>query len=92
VSKKIKLTDANEKEQDAIPTYLLTTNKSFEHMIQKLMNTTSSLSINDLRQVAIAKHHIATLHIDKQISTIYLQSGTGQLKEPEAAQVGQNVQ
>jgi len=88
ISKKIKMADDNDvddndTEQDQIPTYLLETDKSFHNTIQKIMNIASSTSTNDLRQIAILIHHIAALHIQKQISMIYLQSGTGILKEPE---------
>jgi len=90
VSKKIKVAkdnddnDYNGKKQDQIPAYLWATNESFDYMIQNVINTTSSISINDIRQVTILKHNIAALNIQKQISTIYLRSGTGKLKEPEA--------
>jgi hypothetical protein len=61
----------------------LAANEYFGHVIQKVINTASSISINDIQQVAILKHNIADLDIQKQISTIYLRSGTGKLREPE---------
>jgi hypothetical protein len=61
----------------------LATNEYFSHVIQKVIHTASSISINDIQQVAILKHNIADLDIQKQISTIYLRSGTGKLREPE---------
>jgi len=89
VSKKMKVTDENDlvadihTEQEQIPTYLLPTNPFFEHMIHKVINiTNSSITMNDLRQLAIVKHHIASLHITKEISMIYLQAGIGTLREP----------
>jgi hypothetical protein len=61
----------------------LATNEYFGHVIQKVIHTAGSISINDIQQVAILKHNIADLDIQKQISTIYLRSGTGKLREPE---------
>ncbi|CAF4160822.1 unnamed protein product, partial [Adineta steineri] len=72
-----------EEEQDQIPAYLLTTNKSFDHMIQKVMNTASSIDMNDLRQLALLIHHIAALNIQKQVTIVYLRSGIGKLRESE---------
>ena len=75
--------DLTEQEQDQIPAYLLTTNKSFDRMIQKVMNTASAIDMNDLRRMALLMHQIAALHIQKQITIAYLRCGTGQLREPE---------
>ncbi|CAF1203637.1 unnamed protein product, partial [Adineta steineri] len=77
------VTEGEEEEQDQIPAYLLATNKSFDHMIQKVMNTASSIDMNDLRQLALLIHHIAALNIQKQVTIVYLRSGTGKLREPE---------
>ncbi|CAF1408279.1 unnamed protein product [Adineta steineri] len=77
------VTEGEEQEQDQIPAYLLTTNKSFDHMIQKVMNTASSIDMNDLRQLALLIHHIAALNIQKQVTIVYLRSGTGKLRESE---------
>ncbi|CAF1450004.1 unnamed protein product [Rotaria sordida] len=74
----------NKKKQDEIPVYLLATNESFNHLIQKIIQMNNSISERDIQQIAILMHCIANLQIKKQISMIYLQSGTGQLKEPEA--------
>jgi hypothetical protein len=86
VSKKIKLTHDNddahiESEQDEIPDYLLTTDKKFVHMIQKVMDTCKSIEMNDSQQMAILMHHIAALNIQKEITTVYLRSGTGKFRE-----------
>jgi hypothetical protein len=89
ISKKVKMADHpnstsnSNKKQDQIPTYLLATNKSFSRMMKKIINTTTSNSINmdDLRHVAILMHQIGELKRDKQVKMIYLQSGTGTLKE-----------
>ncbi|CAF1316710.1 unnamed protein product [Adineta steineri] len=77
------VTEGEEEEQDQIPAYLLTTNKSFDHMIQKVMNTASSIDMNDLRQLALLIHHIAAVNIKRQVTIVYLRSGIGKLRESE---------
>ncbi|CAF1316658.1 unnamed protein product [Adineta steineri] len=77
------VTEGEEEEQDQIPDYLLTTNKSFDHMIQKVMNTASSIDMNDLRQLALLIHHIAAVNIKRQVTIVYLRSGIGKLRESE---------
>ena len=42
-----------------------------------------AISMDQLHQVAIYTHHIAALQIHKQITMVYLRSGTGQLSELE---------
>ena len=73
--------DDKNTEYGQIPTFLLETDKSFQNMIKKVMDTASSINKNDLRQVAILTYQIANLHLEKQTKTIYLESGTGTLKE-----------
>jgi hypothetical protein len=72
--------DHIEDKQNQIPVYLLTIDKSFTDMIQKAMDTASSVEMNDLRQIAILMHQIADIQIQKQITNIYLLSGTGKLR------------
>jgi hypothetical protein len=42
--------------------------------------TTSTITVEDLRQLAIVKHHIIVTSLDKELWTIYLKVGTGQWK------------
>ncbi|CAF5206471.1 unnamed protein product, partial [Rotaria magnacalcarata] len=75
--------DENENENE-IPKYLLLTNPLFVRMIRNFIDTTtSSPEIVKLQKFAIYVHHIKTLQLQKQISTTYLLSGTGQLGSSE---------
>lgn len=87
-TKKIKMpntstVDDNATEKGQIPKYLLTTNKLFVNMTKKLIKTKSSITLNDVQQVAIIMHQIGALRIKKQTAIVYLQSVTGELKEQE---------
>ena len=89
MAKKVKLSDDQDMddeqtEQESIPAYLLPKNRMFHRLVEKVNQAASSIDVESLRQVAILKHQIAALQISKQISLIYLQSGKGELKEPEA--------
>ncbi|CAF1385303.1 unnamed protein product [Adineta steineri] len=76
--------DDNDKEEyEQIPSFLLSSDKSFEQMIKDVMNTISSIDIDNLRQMAQLIYQIANCGMEKDIKTIYLRSGTGTLKEPE---------
>jgi hypothetical protein len=70
-------------ERDPVPTYLSTDNETFRRALKKMIGTTKAISIDALRQVALCIHHIGALQIQKQISLVYLQSGTGEWSEPE---------
>ena len=77
------MVDDNDTEQDQIPTYLLKTNKLFVDMTQKIMKPMSStITLNDIQQVALIMHQMGALRIEKQITVVNLQSVTGELKEP----------
>ena len=93
ITKKMKMTDNKDTQHDRIPVYLLPTNKSFNFIMSNVMHTATSMTLDDLRQVAILIHQIAELCIDKQIKTTYLQSGTGILtdSEPELTKLGRRV-
>jgi len=81
-SKKIRILDDK---KDQIPEYLQATNKSFDKiMTHHIMNTATTITVEDLRQLAILKHKIAVINIDKELWTVYLKSGTGQWKTPES--------
>jgi hypothetical protein len=72
-----------EGQDDKIPDYLLVSNQAFMNMIEKITNAVSSLSMDDLRQIAIWTHHITGLHIQKEIMSNCLLAGLGKLKESE---------
>ena len=93
ITKKMKMTDNKDTQHDRIPAYLLPTNKSFNFIMSNVMHTATSMTLDDLRQVAILIHQIAELRIDKQIKTTYLQSGTGTLtdSEPELTKLDRRV-
>ena len=68
---------------DDVPAYLLRTNKAFLRAAhQVLTTTTSSISVDDLQLIALLMHRIAALYIQKQITHVYLRSGTGKLRQP----------
>ena len=76
-------TEEAEAEEDQTPAYLMSTNTSFERHIKDVMQATLRPDIDRLRQAASLKHHIAALHVTRQISSVYLQSGTDKLREHE---------
>ncbi|CAF2084607.1 unnamed protein product [Rotaria magnacalcarata] len=71
--------DSNE--QNRIPTYVLMTNRRFLHMAQTITKAVSSIHINDIQQLAMLMHRIATVEIDRYMMKIYLHSVQGTLKE-----------
>ena len=76
-SKKAKHDDDDE--HDPVPAYLSSVNHA---AFERAMHTSiGAISMDELQQVAICTHHIAALQIHKQITMVYLQSGTGQLSE-----------
>lgn len=87
ISKKLRSVSNDEANSDNLnnnlPDYLQSTNPFFEQLfISYLMNTIAPTNIEteDLRQLAILKHKMADIHLQKQLWNIYLQSGTGQWK------------
>ena len=75
--------DTDFTEQDLVPAYLSSVNRAaFERAMPKSID---AIRMDELQQVAIYTHHIAALQIHKQITMVYLQSGTGQLGELEFA-------
>jgi hypothetical protein len=68
-------------EQDLVPAYLSSVNRAaFERAMHSSIGV---ISVDELQQVAICTHHIAALQIHRQITMVYLQSGTGQWSELE---------
>ena len=80
VSKKIRW------EKDPIPEYLQLTNEIFKKILtDQLMNDRMvAMTIEDLQQIAVLKHNIATLHMQRELWTVYLKLGTGQWKTYES--------
>ncbi|CAF3440255.1 unnamed protein product [Rotaria socialis] len=68
-------------EQNLIPMYLLMTNRRFLHMAQTITKSNSSIHINDIQQLAVLMHRIATVQIDRYMMKVYLHSVQGTLKE-----------
>jgi hypothetical protein len=86
--KKIKLTEDHDmadcgEDQECIPGYLQPKNDAFHCLVEKVSEAASSIDVDDLRQIAILTHQMAALHINKEISLVYLRSGKGELREPE---------
>jgi len=86
MSKKIKsgstdVANTQEVVEDKIPTYLEEKHKLFDNMIRKVINTASSLEIDDLRRMAHLIHNIAAMNIKKEMSLLYLKCGTGTLQD-----------
>ncbi|CAF3676623.1 unnamed protein product [Rotaria sordida] len=79
----------NELERENIPTYLLPTNSSFDQSIQKAtLNITSSINIEELRQIAILIYQFKKTDLEKSLWSSFLKSGTGILKtEQESVKI-----
>jgi hypothetical protein len=96
VSTKRKQTDDDDDDDDddeQIPYYLFVSNELFMNRLGQVINTASSIDLEDLRQIAIFKHNIAAVRIQKQVVLTYLRAGTGKMKEPttEWAHVDQRI-
>ncbi|CAF4217810.1 unnamed protein product, partial [Adineta steineri] len=87
VSKKFRLLEEEDEDEDEkIPTYLQSTNPFLnKFMTDDIINRMSTtITIEDLRQLAILKHKISMIRIRQQLWTIYLKSGMGQWKTDES--------
>ncbi|CAF4958577.1 unnamed protein product [Rotaria sp. Silwood1] len=73
----------NDTKQDQIPNYLSMQHKPFVSMAQDIIKNVHSITIQDIQQLAFYIHQIEALRIKKQITTLYLQSVTGTLTQPE---------
>ncbi|CAF1471287.1 unnamed protein product, partial [Rotaria sordida] len=92
-SKKMKMTNNDTDEddnindnytiRDQIPKYLSMNNKAFVPMMKNIMKNVQSISMNDIQKLALLMHQVAALRLKREIITIYLQSVTGTLMEPE---------
>ncbi|CAF3817336.1 unnamed protein product, partial [Rotaria magnacalcarata] len=67
-------TDTLTTERCQIPTYLLIQNKLFVHMAQTIIKTVRYITMNDIQQMALLMHQIATVQIDREIMKAYLHS------------------
>ncbi|CAF1336625.1 unnamed protein product, partial [Adineta steineri] len=79
--------DGDEKEK--LPTYLQSTSTFLnKFMTDDIINRISTtITIEDLRQLAILKHKISMISIRQQLWTIYLKSGMGQWKTDESHRI-----
>ncbi|CAF3974076.1 unnamed protein product [Rotaria sordida] len=74
-----------DQEDDQVSDYFERLNDMFDVQMQDyLTKTTSNLSIDDLRNLAILKHRIAKIELDKQLWTIYLKLGKGEWTTAES--------
>jgi hypothetical protein len=80
-NKRKPIEDDDDDDDEQIPYYLFVSNELFVNRIGQVMNTASSIDFEDLRQIAIFKHNIAAVRIQKQVVLTYLKAGTGRLKE-----------
>ena len=71
----------NKEKEDEIPDYLLTTNPLFDHRIKKVLDEMSTISLDELRQIAVIKHHLGVLDQQKRLFLMYHRSGKGTLEE-----------
>lgn len=68
--------------EDRVPTYLSADHPVFEHRMRQILdNQSSSFEIDDLRQIAIVKHHGCQGEHRKRLLLVYLRSVQGTLKE-----------
>ncbi|CAF1279138.1 unnamed protein product [Rotaria sordida] len=91
-SKKMKLSDNDNDEdndfndnhtiQNQIPNYLSMDNKTFLCIIKNIIKNIQSISMNDIQKLALLIHQVATFRLKREITTVYLQSVTGTLMEP----------
>jgi hypothetical protein len=83
ISKKTRLEadddDENQKEEP-IPGYLKSTNQIFDQLLTDhiMQSSITTMTMEDLRQLAILKHKMAAIPLRKKLWTTYFKSGTGQ--------------
>ncbi|CAF4652768.1 unnamed protein product, partial [Rotaria sp. Silwood1] len=78
-----------EEEEDNYPisNYDERLNEMFEKvMLDHLSGTTTTLSIQMLRELAMLQHEVAKIKLQKKLWNIYLKAGTGQWDTPESLQ------
>ena len=84
-SKKIWIVDDKRNKKDQIPEYLQPTNNAFDKIMKDhIINSATTITVEDLRQLAILKHKIAITKLDKDLWTVYFKSGTGQWETLES--------
>ncbi|CAF4434812.1 unnamed protein product, partial [Rotaria magnacalcarata] len=71
-------------ETNEIPIYLSINNKLFVHMAQTITKTTTSISINNIQQLALFIHQAASVRIDREVMKAYLHSVMSTLKQSES--------
>ena len=73
--------DNNNENEDLIPDYLLATNSLFAYRMKKVLNETNTICMNELREIAVIKHHLRALDHQKRLFLIYQSSGRETLEE-----------
>ena len=73
--------DNNNENEDQIPDYLLATNPLFDRRMKKVLNETNMICMDELREIAVIKHHLGALDHQKRLFLMYQSSGRGTLEE-----------
>ena len=80
-----RIVDMEEEIEDQVPIYLSDDNDQFKQRMKKILrdqSLLSSISMEELRQITILKHHTRKLEQKKRLLLVYLRSVRGTLKEP----------
>lgn len=97
-TKKFKPTELNQiisstTKQEQMPEYLSHTKKIIETIITPLLPQYTTIDatvlIEELREMAFLEHQLQRINLDISLWKIYLQSGTGQLKDTEEHEGGE---
>ncbi|CAM4946829.1 unnamed protein product [Rotaria socialis] len=94
VWKKIRNWDDRKIQHEDIIDYWERLNGVFDHtMTHHILNTTTTtMSIEDLRDLAVLKNNIAKINLSKKLWIVYLKSGTGQWETCESKNTTVNRQ
>ncbi|CAF1515850.1 unnamed protein product [Rotaria magnacalcarata] len=95
VWKKIRNWDDRKIQHEDIIDYWEQLNDTFDHtMTHHILNTTTTttISIEDLRDLAVLKNNIAKINLSKKLWIVYLKSGTGQWETRESKNTTVNRQ
>lgn len=81
--KKIRVWDDENKQQEDISDYCERLNKLFDQIMMKhVIPVLTTMSLEDLRDLAILKHKIQAVHLRQQLWNTYLKAGQGQYETP----------
>ena len=85
IAKKNRVAHDHLNEQEPIPEFLQRNNALFDQMITRhTMSNTTSIPLEDLRQLAILKHKIAIANTENETWKFYLKLGIGQWQTLES--------